>query len=117
MKAIRPLGEIRLRGETPRRIMRKARCTDHLCARAQQLERYDIADLHARPGYQRNTSSQIGRLVALGIVQIAARLAQRIIIEVAAMKIRVAHIAAAGAMQIRQAREARQMWLWAEMVD
>ena len=51
-------------------------------AGAQQLERRLVADLDARAGDQRVLAAQVGALFALGVVEVAAGLAHRIVVAV-----------------------------------
>src|SRR6187431_1207961 len=61
-------------------IDRKARRDDDMRPGAQKFERSLIADLHARAGYQRVLAVQVRALLALGVVEVAARLAHGIVV-------------------------------------
>jgi hypothetical protein len=83
------------------RIDREARGRHHVRARPQELERGLESDLHASARDQREASAQVGRLLALGVVEIAAFAAHRVVIAMHRHERPLAHIAGAALAELR----------------
>ena len=76
------------------------------CARAEQLERRLVADLHPAAGEQRGPPAEVRRLGALGEVEIAARRAELVVEVVDLGRTALAHVAVPLAVRARSDRSA-----------
>ena len=79
----------------------KARRDDDVRAGAQQFERRLVADLDPRARDQRVVAAEIGGLLALGVVEVAARLAHRIVVAMHLRERLLADVAVAFLVQAR----------------
>ena len=84
-----------------RGVDREARGDDHVRAGAQQLERGLVTDLDARAGDQRVAAVQVGGLLALGVVDVAAVAAHRVVVAVHLRVRLLADVAGQGGVEVR----------------
>ena len=114
LQAAAKLGVVRLPRVALHRVDRKACRDDQLRTRAQQLERGLKSDLHARAGDQCDASAQIGGLRALGVIEIAALAAHRVVVAVHPHEGALADVARAASFELRPLVRGALIGRWLE---
>jgi hypothetical protein len=100
LQPLAKLREIRLLRVAARGVDGKARRDDDVRAGTQQFQRRLIADLYARAGDDGVMAREIGSLLALRVVEVPARLAERVVVAVQLRERLLADVARKLALQL-----------------